>query len=216
VASVLFAGAEATLLGAQPTGDELRTVLVMSAMTAAAAIGFALRARLGLSLAIAAAVAVIVFGLLALAAAGVRPVELVTVPPAIGGILFGVRAMRRDPGLRSWPALGPWLALLTVPSLLHDFGESELWRIVALGVVAIAMVVVGAVYRLQAPLVLGSAVLLVHAVAQLWPWISTAYATVPWWLWLGLGGALLIFIAARYEKRMRALRTAFVAVTSLR
>lgn len=49
-----------------------------------------------------------------------------------------------------------------------------------------------------------------------WLWISKTYVTVPWWLWLGIGGALLIFIAARYEKRMRALGTAFTAVTSLR
>jgi hypothetical protein len=64
--------------------------------------------------------------------------------------------------------------------------------------------------------VLGSAVLLLHGAAQLWPWISTAYVNVPWWLWLGIGGALLIFLAARYERNMRALRTSFTAVTSLR
>lgn len=164
---------------------------------------------------------------MALTVGDVRPSELVTVPPALGGIVYGVRTLRRAPRSRTWPTLGPWLALLTVPSLLHDFGgsgaadepwlgESELWRIVSLGVVALAMVVVGAVYRLQAPLLLGSAVLIVHGVAQLWPWISTAYVAVPWWLWLGVGGALLIFMAARYEKNMRALRTTVVAVTSLR
>ncbi|WP_203580733.1 SCO7613 C-terminal domain-containing membrane protein [Microbacterium hibisci] len=228
-ASVLFAMAELQLLFTQTAGDELRAVIVMSALTVAAAVGFAARARLGLSPAIAAAVASVVFGLVALTAAGVRPVELVTVPPAIGGILLGARTLRRHAEARTWPTLGPWLALLTVPSLLHDFSgsgswlggtatsdDTALWRIVGLGLVAIAMVVIGAVYRLQAPLVLGSAVLLLHAVAQLWPWISNAYVAVPWWLWLGLGGALLIFIAARYEKRMRALRSAFVAVTSLR
>ena len=60
------------------------------------------------------------------------------------------------------------------------------------------------------------AVLLIHAVAQLWPWISTAYVAVPWWLWLGIGGAVLIFVAATYERRMRQVRSAFTAVTSLR
>ncbi len=128
-----------------------------------------------------------------------------------------MRALRRNPQARTWPTLGPGLALLTLPSLAYDFfGDVELWRVVALGVVALALVVVGAVLRLQAPLVLGSAVLLVHGVAQLWPWISTAYEYVPWWLWLGIGGALLIYLAARYEKNMRALRTSFTAVTSLR
>jgi hypothetical protein len=39
---------------------------------------------------------------------------------------------------------------------------------------------------------------------------------VPYWLWIGIGGALLIFLAARYERRMRELRLAFTAVTTLR
>lgn len=230
VASVLFALAELQLLLVQQTGDELRTAAVMSALTAATVVGTAARARLGLALVIAAAIAGAGFGILALTVGDVRPVELVTVPPALGGIAYGVRTLRREPASRTWPALGPWLALLTVPSLLTDFagspsgvaaeagwlGQPELWRIVSLGVVAIAMVVVGAIYRLQAPLLLGSAVLVVHGVAQLWPWISTTYVAVPWWLWLGLGGALLIFMAARYEKNMKALRTTVVAVTSLR
>lgn len=230
VASVLFALAELQLLLVQQTGDELRTAVVMSALTAATVVGVAARARLGLALAIAAAIAGAGFGILALTVGDVRPIELVTVPPALGGIAYGVRTLRRAPESRTWPTLGPWLALLTVPPLLHDFGgspipgaadepwlgESELWRIVSLGVVGIAMVVIGAIYRLQAPLVLGSGVLIVHGVAQLWPWISTTYVAVPWWLWLGLGGALLIFMAARYEKNMKALRTTVVAVTSLR
>ncbi|MGU3644558.1 SCO7613 C-terminal domain-containing membrane protein [Microbacterium sp. C23T] len=230
VASVLFALAELQLLLVQQTGDELRTAAVMSALTAATVVGTAARARLGLALVIAAAIAGAGFGILALTIGDVRPIELVTVPPALGGIAYGVRTLRREPASRTWPTLGPWLALLTVPSLLTDFagspsgvaaeagwlGQPELWRIVSLGVVAIAMVVVGAIYRLQAPLLLGSAVLVVHGVAQLWPWISTTYVAVPWWLWLGLGGALLIFMAARYEKNMKALRTTVVAVTSLR
>ncbi len=41
-----------------------------------------------------------------------------------------------------------------------------------LGVVAVAVVVIGAVRRLQAPLLLGGGVLLAHAIVQLWPWIT--------------------------------------------
>ncbi|WP_255570039.1 hypothetical protein [Cryobacterium sp. TMT2-18-2] len=37
-----------------------------------------------------------------------------------------------------------------------------------------------AVRKLQAPFVIGAIVLLLHAVAQLWPWISLAYGAVPW------------------------------------
>jgi hypothetical protein len=188
----------------------------MSALTAVGFCGALGRSRLGLALPITAAVSAAIFGLGALVLAGVTPVELVTVPPALGLVALGARRLHRSPDARTWPALGPGLALLTVPSLLYDFGTTALWRVVALGVLALALVVVGAVRRLQAPLVLGSTVLLIHGVAQLWPWISTAYEYVPWWLWLGIGGALLIYLAARYEHNVRLLRSSFTAVTSLR
>ena len=76
--------------------------------------------------------------------------------------------------------------------------------------------VIGATRRLQAPLVIGTIVLLTHGVAQLWPWISSSYSAVPWWLWVGIGGILLIVIAARYERQLTMLRTTYAAVTSLR
>ncbi|SFR87410.1 hypothetical protein SAMN04487846_0156 [Microbacterium sp. cf046] len=216
IALAFFAAAEGVLLGAT-AGDELRTLFTMTALTVAGFGGVLLRDRLGLALPIVAAAAAGVFGLVALTVFSVSPVELVTVVPALGLLALGARALRRKPQARTWPTLGPGLALLTLPPLLYDFfGETELWRAVGLGVVAIALVVVGAVWRLQAPLVLGSVVLLTHGIAQLWPWISSAYVYVPWWLWLGVGGALLIYLAARYEKNMRALRTSFTAVASLR
>ncbi len=224
LALVLFAGAEVILLGGE-SGTELRAVLTMSALTVVGVIGWLSRERLGPSLAPTAAVLAATFGLLALTLYAVRPVELVTVPPALGMIVLGAHALRTRPETRTWPTLGPGLALLTLPSLIYDFGSpsllsglavTSLWRVVALGIVAIALVVIGAIWRLQAPLLLGSAVLIVHAVAQLWPWISSQYTVIPWWLWLGIGGALLIFIAARYERRMQQFRAAFTAVTSLR
>ena len=224
VALILFATAELILLG-EGSGAELRAVLTMSALTIVGVIGWLSRERLGRSLAPTAAVLAVVFGIVALIPYAVRPIELVTVPPALGMIILGAHALRTRPETRTWPTLGPGLALLTLPSLIYDFGSpsllsglgtTSLWRIVALGIVAIALVVIGAIWRLQAPLLLGSAVLIVHAVAQLWPWISNQYTVIPWWLWLGIGGALLIFIAARYERRMQQLRAAFTAVTSLR
>ncbi|MFK4836382.1 SCO7613 C-terminal domain-containing membrane protein, partial [Microbacterium sp. ZW T2_14] len=217
LAAVLVGAAELILLATSTDLDEVRTAITMTVLTAATYVGAVWRDRLGAAPAVIAALAAAVFGVLAFFAFGVEPVELVTVPAALGGIAYGARTLRRRPESRTWPALGPWLALLLLPSLLYDFfGEAELWRIVALGVVAVGLVVVGAVFALQAPLVLGSAVVLVHGIAQLWPWISTSYIDVPWWLWLGIGGAVLIFIAARYERRVQQLRKAITAVTSLR
>jgi hypothetical protein len=219
VAVVLIGAAEIALLAAGTgTGlDELRTATTMTILTSAAYVGAVWRGRLGAVPAVVAALTAAVFGTLAFFAFGVDPVELVTVPAALGGIAYGARTLRRRPEARTWPTLGPSLALLLLPSLLYDFfGQAQLWRIVALGVVAVGLVVVGAVFALQAPLVLGSAVVLVHGIAQLWPLISTSYVAVPWWLWLGIGGAVLIFIAARYERRVQQLRAAITAVTSLR
>ena len=185
LALVLFAAAELILLG-QGDGDEVRTVLTMSALTGAGIIGVVWRERLGT---VAGHHGRCPRGRSSACSLSRRsssdPVELVTVPPALGMLILGARSSAARTAARTWPTLGPGLALLTVPSLLYDFGATDLWRVVALGIVAIALVVVGAVWRLQAPLVLGSIVLLVHAVAQLWPWISAAYVAVPWWLWLG-------------------------------
>lgn len=215
--TLLVAGAEFALVAVHDSSAALRTVVTMTALTAAGLVGLAWRTRLGPALAIAAGLSGLVFALVATLALGVRPFELVTVPPALGGLAFGAVMLRRRPDTRTWPVLGPWLALLLLPSMLYDFSPSpELWRVVGLGVVALALVVIGAVFKLQAPLVLGSVVLIVHGAAQLWPWITVAYTAVPWWLWLGIGGGLLIFLAATYERRMRQMRTAFVAVASLR
>lgn len=192
-----------------------RVLLMMIVLSAAGTVGWALRRRGGLVLVAAAGAFALV------TAASTTPdvitiIEVITVPPALAGLAVGIVRMRAEPARRSWPALGGWLALLTLPSLAYDVDrDAALWRVIALGAVAIAFVVIGAVRGLQAPLVVGSAVLLVHAIAQLWPWIAAAYVAF-WWLWLGLGGAALIFLAARYEKRMRALKAAFAAVTALR
>lgn len=193
----------------------VRVLLMTAVLSAAGTAGWALRRRSGLVLLGAAGAFALVTAASA-APAVIATIEVLTAPPALAGLAVGIARMRAEPARRSWPALGGWLALLTLPSLAYDIdADAELWRVIALGVVAIALVVIGALRSLQAPLVVGSAVLLVHAIAQLWPWIAAAYVAF-WWLWLGLGGVALIFLAARYEKRMRAIKAAFAAVTALR
>ncbi|WXZ50890.1 hypothetical protein WDV94_06510 [Clavibacter tessellarius] len=85
-----------------------------------------------------------------------------------------------------------------------------------LGVLALATLLVGARLRLRAPFLLGAVVLLVHALAQLWPWIREASATVPWWAWAGIGGVVLIAVAARYERRIRDVKEVAARVSALR
>ncbi|WP_353828358.1 SCO7613 C-terminal domain-containing membrane protein [Agromyces sp. SYSU T0242] len=146
----------------------------------------------------------------------VEPFDVVTVPIAAALICAGAVTLRRSPSAGSWGTLGVGLAVLLVPALLADWVDPTLWRLVALGLAAVAAVLVGARLRLQAPFVIGGSVLLVHAVAQLWPWISLLYRAVWWWLWLGIAGAALVVIAATYERQLRLARGAIHSVASLR
>jgi hypothetical protein len=144
------------------------------------------------------------------------PVEVVSVPVALALVAAGLLHLDRAPAARSWLTLGPGLAVLLLPSLFLDLTYSPLWRVVGLGLLAIAVLLLGTVRKLQAPFLIGAVVLLVHGVAQLWPWISLAYGAVPWWLWLGVGGVLLIVLAARYEQRIQNLKSVALRISSLR
>ncbi|MBC7442482.1 MAG: hypothetical protein H7311_08165, partial [Ramlibacter sp.] len=143
-------------------------------------------------------------------------VEIVSVPLAIALLASGRLHLDAVPRASSWPWLAPGLLVLLVPSLLLDITASPLWRVVGLGVLALVVIVVGVQRKLQAPFLIGAAVLLVHALAQLWPWISAAYGAVPWWLWLGVGGVILIVLAARYEQRIANLKSIALSISALR
>ena len=205
----------AIVSGDQPT---LRTAVLFPAFAAAHVGAVATRARpfAGPILAWSTLGVLVLGGLAALFLGRVEPFDVVTA--SVGSALIGAGAIRmsRSPGLGSWPALGPGLAVLLLPPLLADFTESELWRLIALGVVAVVAVVVGAVRRLQAPLLLGGGVLLVHAIAQLWPWITWVYEAVWWWLWLGVAGVILIALAATYERQLRLARGVVHSIGELR
>lgn len=131
-------------------------------------------------------------------------------------VVGGLIDLGRRPALRSWPALGPGLLVGLVPSLLADYGQTTIPRIVLLGVAAIAVLLFGVLRKLQAPVIIGAVVLLLHGLAQLWPWISDLYSAIPWWLWVGVGGILLIVVAATYEKRIRDARAVARSIRSLR
>lgn len=218
VASVV-AAAVPTLL-AIVAGDRpaLRAAVLFPTLAVAHVAGAAVKARpfAGPMLAWSSLGVLVVGGIIALVSGEVDPFDLVTVPVGVALIGAGVIRMSRSAELGSWPALGPGLAVLLVPPLLADFIDADLWRLIALGIVASAAVVIGAVRRLQAPLLLGGSVLLVHAIAQLWPWIRSAYEAVWWWLWLGIAGAILIALAATYERQLRLLKGVVRTIADLR
>ncbi|RXZ45971.1 hypothetical protein ESO86_12360 [Agromyces binzhouensis] len=217
-ASLALAAIPTTIAIAEGVDADLRTAVLLVVLGGAYVLGTTTRSRpfAGAALRWTALAMAVVAGGLALVMRSVDPFDLVTVPIGAALVAAGAIRMRRSPGVGSWPALGPGLAVLMVPALIADWTDPALWRLVALGVVAVSAVVIGAVVRLQAPLLLGGAVLLVHTVAQLWPWITLLYEAVWWWLWLGIAGALLITIAATYERQMRLARGVIRTIGSLR
>tara|TARA_Y100000814_G_scaffold293429_1_gene274956 strand:- start:891 stop:4067 length:3177 start_codon:yes stop_codon:yes gene_type:complete len=144
------------------------------------------------------------------------PLEWVTVPLAAAVLIRGSIALHRRPESRSWPQLGAGLAVLLVPSLLAAYDEDPLWRVIGIGVVSFAVLAIGLFAKLQAPFVIGGVVLLWHLVTQFWNQLTLVYNAVPWWVWVGIAGALLIAAAIRYEQRLNNVRTIARSVRQLR
>ncbi|MFE9205785.1 SCO7613 C-terminal domain-containing membrane protein [Micromonospora sp. NPDC007230] len=142
-------------------------------------------------------------GWLLLAAGGVAVLEAYTVPAAALALGAGLVALRTRPGLNSWLALGPGLAAALLPSLVSVLAapDPQPWRRLALGVVALGVVLGGAVRRWQAPVVLGAVTLVPLALHEL----ARGWDLLPRWIYLGLGGLALIALAATYERRRRDL-----------
>ncbi len=149
-------------------------------------------------------------------AAVVEPVELLSLPVALAALAMGVIALERDTAARSGLWLTPGLVLLLVPSLIAVDVSPDLWRIVALGVVALAVFVGGVARRLRSPVLVGGAVLLTHLVVQSWPLLERVGESVEWWLWLGLAGVAVVAIAARYERRLQDARALVRRIRDLR
>ncbi|WP_395242968.1 SCO7613 C-terminal domain-containing membrane protein [Agromyces sp. MMS24-K17] len=146
----------------------------------------------------------------------VDQVESVSIPLGAGLVVAGAIRMARTPSLGSWPALAPGLGVLFVPTFIAGVVDPQWWRIIGLAAAALATLLIGLRLRLQAPFVLGTITLLVHGVVQLWPWISWLYEAVWWWLWLGVAGALLITLAATYERQLRLAKGVARSIGELR
>jgi hypothetical protein len=134
-----------------------------------------------------------------LADAGVTAPEPYVLPLAAAALVLGGLRRRAEPTTGSWAAYGPGLLLALAPSLLAGLTGDGLRRPLLVGAAALAVVLVGARTRLQAPLAVGAGVLLVVALDLLGPYA----AALPRWLSLGGAGALLLVVGATYEQRRR-------------
>ncbi|MGE5827044.1 MAG: SCO7613 C-terminal domain-containing membrane protein [Micromonosporaceae bacterium] len=148
----------------------------------------------------AAAACELVAWWLLLADRQVALVEAYSLPLAAVALLGGFVARRARTGLRSWVAYGPALFAAFLPSLASILAtEGDPLRRLLLGVSALAIVLGGAVRRLQAPVVVGAAVLVLvagHELVLFWDY-------VPRWIPLALGGLVLVGVAMTYERRRR-------------
>ncbi|GAA3020635.1 SCO7613 C-terminal domain-containing membrane protein [Streptosporangium longisporum] len=148
---------------------------------------------------------------LRLLASDVTVVEAYTVPFSVVLLVIGLLRVRRGP-TSSWVAYGPGLASSLLPSLLALLGGSGTLRPLLLGVAALAVLLAGARFRSQAPVVLGGLTLAAVALHELTPWVAQLAALVPRWVPMALGGLLLVAVGATYEARLRDVRRLRAAV----
>lgn len=135
---------------------------------------------------------------------GVREPEAYTLPLAAILTVLGVLRLRRDPAASTATSLTPGLLLATVPSLMWVLEDPASLRAVLLGLGAVLMTVAGAALRWSAPLVVGAAVGATVVLRELGPYAGDA----PAWVWIGLGGALLVVVGITWERRLLEIRTA--------
>lgn len=125
--------------------------------------------------------------------------ELPVIAAAVLLFISGSVKMARDARVRSWPALGLASLLAVVPSILVAFFRStSITRSVCVLLICVALVVIGAVKKWQAPLSVGAVCLVIHVLTVSWGYI-TAFSRNYWWVWLALAGVILIITAARFE-----------------
>ncbi|MFD1660721.1 SCO7613 C-terminal domain-containing membrane protein, partial [Streptomyces caeni] len=136
----------------------------------------------------------------------------VTVP----ALAVGFVRRHRDPLASSWTAYGPGLSATLVPSLLTAWGDADRPRPLLLGAVALALTLLGARHRLQAPLVLGGGVLVLDALHELAPYLVQLAGILPRWLPPALAGLLLLSVGATYEQRIRDARRVREALGRMR
>lgn len=210
-AAAAAVGAAALLL---PVGEPARAALVC-ALAGVVCAGAAVRAeRRGLGW--AAGVLFVAATWIRLSASGVGVPEAYTLPVTVPALAVGFLRRHRDAGASSWTAYGPGLAATLLPSLIAAWGDPHWLRPLLLGVAALAVTLLGAHRRLQAPLLLGGGVLAAVALHELAPYVVQVVDALPRWLPPALAGLLLLAVGATYEKRLRDARRLRAAVRRLR
>ncbi|MFF4197487.1 SCO7613 C-terminal domain-containing membrane protein [Nonomuraea sp. NPDC001831] len=153
----------------------------------------------------AGAVLLLMASWLRLGADDVTVVEAYTVPCSL--VLLGSGWWRRrGAAVSSWAAYGAGLSFTMLPSLVAVYSDTEWRRSLALGVLALAVLLAGVRFKLQAPTSIAAVVVAGVVVRELAPYVSEVFLAVPRWVPIAAGGLLLVVVGATYEARMRDLR----------
>ncbi|MFE1349563.1 SCO7613 C-terminal domain-containing membrane protein [Streptomyces sp. NPDC058757] len=137
-----------------------------------------------------------------LAVWGVSVPEAYTLPVTVPALVVGLLRRRRDPEASSWAAYGPGLAVTLVPGLAAVWSDPDWVRPLLLGAGALAVTLLGARFRLQAPLVLGGTALVLVGAHELAPYVVQLVGALPRWLPPAAAGLLLLAVGATYERRL--------------
>ncbi|WP_285472198.1 hypothetical protein [Actinoplanes sp. NBRC 101535] len=207
VGAAAHAAAVVALLVSGTAGQAAVIATVWAAVLAVRALRRNETSRFGWSL--ASGLTVLLGWWLFLLSSDVRLVEAYTLPAAILALVAGWAARRGTP-VPSWVAYGPALAAAFVPTMAVTLGaaDPQYLRRLLLGLGALAVLVTGARARLQAPVVVGGAVLTLVALLEM----ARYWDLVPRWVPLALGGLLLVGIATTMEQRRRDVQRLRIAV----
>jgi hypothetical protein len=161
-----------------------------------------------------------IVGIIAYSGTLITPLEWVTVTLGVALLARGALRMIRQPAVRSFPALSAGLLVILLPSLFATFADTDdvdtAWRILAVGIASVAAIVAGRWLKLQAPLVIGAVVALIHAAHTFAPALVTLYQLTDWWVWAVVGGAIVLFLGITLERRIRDLKDLNSRFSSLR
>nr|WP_284284329.1 hypothetical protein [Arsenicicoccus piscis] len=156
--------------------------------------------------------------------ADLRTLELYTVPAAVALLVWGARRLHRErdtaseagvgrsrlelpwhgTGRSTWTTLTPGLALGYAPSLAAALNHPVSVRALVVGLVGLALVLVGLRLRLAAPFTVGAVGTAALALAELTPYVTV----VPQWLLLSAAGVMLVGLGITWEQRLGDLRRA--------
>lgn len=198
-------GAASGLVAVGLAGAEPPMLALVLALCGVIAAGTALRPERR-NLGYAAAALFVLATWVRLSAWDVGSPEAYTLPVTVPALLVGALRRRRDPTASSWTAYGPGLAATLAPSLLAAWADAHWTRPLLLGTAALLVTLIGARHRLQAPLLLGGATLVLDTLHELAPYLAQAVGALPRWAPPALAGALLLALGATYEQRIRDAR----------